>query len=70
MGKFKDVSEEAGIRHTGKESSATFADFDNDGFLDLFIMRENGDLLYKNTGKGTFEDVTEKPMPEANQVGK
>ena len=58
MGKFKDVSVEAGIRHSGKESSAAFADYDNDGFLDLFVMKEGGDVLYKNTGKGVFEDVT------------
>jgi len=39
MGRFKDVSEEAGIKHSGKESSAAFADYDNDGFLDLFIAK-------------------------------
>jgi len=60
MGKFTDVSKEAGIKHTGSESSAAFADFDNDGFPDLFIMRKEGDLLYRNTGKGSFEDVTGK----------
>lgn len=58
MGSFNDVSEEAGIRHSGKESSASFADYDNDGFLDLYIVRSEGDLLYRNTGKGTFENVT------------
>jgi hypothetical protein len=60
MGRFKDVSDEAGIKHTGKESSAAFADFDNDGFMDLYIVKEGGDILYRNTGKGTFEDVTAK----------
>ena len=58
MGRFKDVSAEAGINHTGKESSATFTDFDNDGFLDIYVVREEGDILYRNTGPGTFEDVT------------
>jgi cytochrome c-type biogenesis protein CcmH/NrfG len=60
MGRFKDVSEEAGIKHSGKESSAAFADYDNDGFLDLFIVREGGDILYRNAGKGVFENVTDK----------
>lgn len=60
MGRFKDVSAEAGISHNGEEASATFADYDNDGFLDLYIVRKGGDLLYKNSGKGTFEDVTSK----------
>ena len=60
MGRFKDVSAEAGLKHTGKESSAAFADYDNDGFLDLYIVKDGGDILYRNTGKGTFEDVTSK----------
>jgi len=30
----------AGLRHSGNESSAAFADFDDDGFLDLFITRK------------------------------
>ena len=60
MGRFKDVSDEAGIRCSGIESSAAFADYDNDGFPDLYIVKEGGDVLYRNTGKGTFEDVTEK----------
>ncbi len=60
MARFKDVSEEAGIDHSGKESSAIFADYDNNGFLDLYIVKEQGNILYANTNKGFFEDVTTK----------
>jgi tetratricopeptide (TPR) repeat protein len=60
MNRFKDVSEEAGIKHSGSETSASFADYDNDGFLDLYIVKEDGDILYRNAGKGVFEDVTKK----------
>jgi tetratricopeptide (TPR) repeat protein len=60
MSRFRDVSAEAGLKHTGKESSASFADYDNDGFLDLYVVKENGDVLYRNAGKGVFEDVTSK----------
>ncbi len=60
MGRFKDVAAEAGIKHSGIEISASFADFDNDGFIDLYILKENGALLYRNRGNGTFEDVTNK----------
>ena len=69
MGRFKDVSDDAGIRHSGKESSAIFADYDNDGFLDLYIIKEGGNILYRNTGKGTFEDVTEKAKAGDNTGG-
>lgn len=60
MSRFKDVSEQAGLKHTGNETSASFADYDNDGFLDLYIVRDDGDILYRNAGKGIFENVTEK----------
>lgn len=60
LGSFKDVSAEAGITHTGKESVAAFADYNNDGFLDLYIVRDEGDILYRNNGKGGFDDVTAK----------
>lgn len=58
MGRFKDVTAEVGINHSGKESSAVFADYNNDGFLDLYITREGGDILYQNAEKGVFKDVT------------
>jgi tetratricopeptide (TPR) repeat protein len=60
LGRFKEISLKAGIRHTGKEYSASFADFDNDGFPDLYVLRDEGNILYRNTGKGVFENVTEK----------
>ena len=60
MGRFKDVSVEAGITHKGKESFAAFTDFDNDGFQDIYIIKEDGDIFYRNTGPGTFKDVTAK----------
>ena len=40
---------------------ATWADFDNDGFVDLFICNEHGpNRLYRNRGDGTFEEVAAK----------
>jgi tetratricopeptide (TPR) repeat protein len=60
MGRYSDITAESGLNHSGNESSASFADYDNDGFMDLYIVREGGDLLYRNTGNGKFEDVTDK----------
>ncbi len=59
-GVFKDGSEEAGILHQGMESSAKFGDYNNDGFPDLYIVKEGSNILYKNTGEGTFVDVSDK----------
>ncbi len=58
LGKFNDVAESAGITHTGSENAAIFADYDNDGHLDLYVVRKTGNLLYKNDGDGKFSDVT------------
>ncbi len=60
LGRFKDVSTEAGISHKGNETSAAFADYDNDGFPDLFVSGNKGDILYRNSGKASFDDVTSK----------
>ena len=69
MGRFTDVSEETGISHSGKEFSASFADYDNDGFLDLYIIREGEDVLYRNSDKGAFEDITAKAKIGSKTTG-
>lgn len=60
LGRFTDITEQAGLNHSGKELDAVFADYDNDGFLDLYILKENGNVLYRNVGKARFENVTSK----------
>ena len=37
---------------------ATAGDFDNDGWADLYVTGVNRNILYRNRGDGTFEDVT------------
>ncbi len=53
-----DVSAEAGVDYDGHPSSAAWGDFDEDGFLDLYVtaMGAELDLLYHNQGDGTFVD--------------
>ena len=43
----------------GQDMYATFADYDNDGFQDLFIASTKGMILYHNNGDGTFSKVKE-----------
>ncbi len=57
-GTFNDVSETSGLDHNGIESGAKFIDYDNDGFLDLFVLKDEGNLLYRNEKKGLFKDRT------------
>ena len=62
-GTFTNVAEQAGIADPRGGWGSLFADYDNDGYLDLYITRggwsgaaEN--TLYHNNGDGTFTDVT------------
>ena len=59
-GTFTDVTAKAGLTRTGWASAVTIADYDNDGFEDLFITCYGQNVLYRNNGDGTFTDVTEK----------
>ena len=56
--RFADVTEEAGIRHTGWAQGACVGDVDDDGFEDLYIPHWGQNRLYVNTGNGKFLDQT------------
>ena len=62
-GTFTDVTTAAGV--AGDATAATtfktgvaVGDYDNDGFLDLYVTAFGPDTLYRNNGNGTFADVT------------
>ena len=44
----------------GYGTAACAADFDNDGHTDLYAVATGRNILYRNRGDGTFEDVTDK----------
>jgi len=57
-GRFADVTSEAGLLDPVNSNSAGWADYDNDGRLDLFVACERqANRLYHNRGDGTFEEV-------------
>jgi hypothetical protein len=58
-GTFRDVSAESGIRaHPGKGMGAGIADFDLDGWMDIFVTNDKLDnFLFHNKGGGKFEEV-------------
>jgi enediyne biosynthesis protein E4 len=57
-GTFTDVTEKAGLTHTGWACGVTVGDYNNDGFEDLFITYWGDNALYRNNGDGSFTDVT------------
>lgn len=56
---FTDVTEESGTGDLGYGMGVSTGDFNNDGFVDLYITNVGANVLLKNNGDGTFDDVTE-----------
>lgn len=57
-GTFADVTEQAGLLDPVNSDTAAWADYDNDGFVDLLVACERQPCrLYRNKGDGTFEEV-------------
>lgn len=59
-GTFTDVTARSGLLRTGWGCGVALGDYDNDGFIDLFVTYWGESVLYRNRGDGTFVDVTRK----------
>jgi hypothetical protein len=63
-GTFTDVTGLAGVGSTENNRGAIWGDYDNDGYLDLYVVnsgsfeRNEANILYRNKSDGTFENVT------------
>jgi len=60
VGTVTDVTEKAGLRHTGWGQGVCVGDYDNDGYEDLYVTYYGKNVLYHNNGDGTFSDVSAK----------
>jgi hypothetical protein len=59
-GTFTDVTTKAGVANDRWGFGVAVADYDNDGFPDLYISNFGKNRLYHNNHNGTFTDVAEK----------
>src|SRR5436190_169333 len=66
-GTFVDKTAAAGLKRIEPCQGIAWGDYNNDGFLDLYVARGNvngqgtlQDTLYRNNGNGTFTDVTQQ----------
>jgi hypothetical protein len=60
-GTFTDVTLRAGVANRGGYGmGAAWGDYDNDGYLDLYVTNYGRSVLYHNNGNGTFTDVTDR----------
>jgi len=63
--RFTDVSEEVGLFGTDQGLSASWFDYDDDGFPDLYVANDffGSDRLYHNKRNGSFEEVARHVLP-------
>lgn len=63
-GTYEVVTEQAGIRHRGHGLSASWFDWNGDGWADLWVGNDfdDPDRLYRNNRNGTFTDVTKETI--------
>src|ERR1019366_4378727 len=59
-GSFTDVTEHAGLAGVGYSMAVAVADYDNDGYPDIFVAGVDRNILYRNQHDGTFKDVTKQ----------
>ena len=59
---FVDVTDEAGLADHGNGLSVVWWDFDDDGYQDLYVANDfqSPDMMWRNRGDGTFQDVTRR----------
>ncbi len=60
--RFTDATVAAGVGDTGPGIGAAMADYNNDGFLDIYVINRattnHASIFYRNNGDGTFKNVT------------
>ena len=66
---FVDVSATAGLVEPRSSQGAVWADFDNDGNLDLAVSNSGSPTLYRNNGDGTFADITATALQQIDLAG-
>jgi len=57
--RFEDVTDRAGVGGLGEYGmGCACADYDGDGLVDIYVTNLGTNILYRNSGDGTFKDVT------------
>jgi hypothetical protein len=67
-GTFEDVTARVGLDRVGWASSVCAGDYDNDGWIDLFVTYYGQNVLYHNVSGKRFEDVTSRARLETTGV--
>ena len=57
---FTDVTKKAGVGHEGSGWGTAFGDYNNDGYIDIYVANNGANVLYCNNGDGTFTEITKE----------
>ncbi len=67
-GTFEKISSGAIVTNGGSSSCPAWCDFDNDGYIDLYVSnRTSSNFLYHNNGDGTFDRITNSGLTSENK---
>jgi tetratricopeptide (TPR) repeat protein len=71
-GTFTDISSQSGVaKHVGKGMGVAVADYDDDGFVDVFVANDTlPNFLFRNNGRGGFEEVGLTAGVAVNESGR
>lgn len=67
-GNFIDITDLAGVGDTGYGLGCCVGDYNNDGFVDLYVTNFGANILYKNNGDGTFTNVARQANVDGAQL--
>jgi hypothetical protein len=67
-GTFVDITRGSGLERVAWASSVCAGDYDNDGFLDIFVTAFGRNALYRNRGNGTLTSPQAASLPGAHQT--
>lgn len=70
-GKFDDVTEESGLLNFGLSLGVVATDFNNDGWMDLYVSNDFNvpDYFYINNGDGTFSEKIKETTRQTSMFG-
>ncbi len=68
FGRYDNILEQSNIKINGKVRNSAFADYNNDGYLDLMVVKENGIQLFLNVAEGKFKDVTDTAFKDHQKI--
>ena len=69
-GTFAEVTAEAGLCRSASNMGVAVGDYNNDGFIDLYVTNEGANYLWRNNGDGTFrQDANILGVEDAKSLG-